>query len=352
MVNPSNVTARRLSDAQLISSEFRYANPEITIPNLNRGVPDPEAHPTIIGYYDDTPPGGRRANPGALFVRCCHCGLRRHWRGHVIRDDQGQIYIIGASKCGREHYGIRYKQAEVAFKAEQTRQRALQRWRNARALVLTYQAEVAEILRSPTLTALEVKCEELRNASPEGFRKLVRIASTNDPMIEILEQRDHDAERDRQARYDRAVTAYYALPVEERIRRNSEGLKPELDTSPIYVRTSTPLGHLTGARYFIDKNDVRTLARTFSQTLGAIDAIDRRGTDSAKTTELTKLLREMHERPVALMNAIVEAGFTELFLKREILSDWSVGLKTKNISAIGVTALHLSWRTPPTVLGG
>ncbi len=107
----------------------------------------------------DTPPGGRRQNPNFPYVRCCHCGKRRHWKGHVVRDDRGETYIIGASKCGREHYGIRYNHAESAFKEEMARRSAIGRWTNMRALVPVYRADIEKVLQCEGLKLLELKRE-------------------------------------------------------------------------------------------------------------------------------------------------------------------------------------------------
>lgn len=319
MANHGAGSSRRLNDDQLISVEFRYTDPENSIAGLNLAVPDADAHPTIIGYYDETPVGGRANNPGQPFIRCCHCGLRRHWKGHVIRDDRSETYIIGASKCGRDHYGARYENAETAFKADQQRQRALVRWRSMRGLITAYRAELSQLFESSALANLELKIDELRNASPEGFRKLVRIASTADALVEIMLERDHEAENARQAQYERAIAVYNSLPVDERQFRRREGLKPVEDSEPIIRRSQVRLGHLAGAGSFIDSNDVRKLAVAFRKTLNEADAIEDRGTDTVSTAELSRVLREMTDQPRRLDDAITQATFTEVFFERENL---------------------------------
>jgi len=319
---------RRLTDAQLVSAQFRYSDPENSIAGLNLGVPDPEAHPIIIGYYDETPPGGRAGNPNATFIRCCHCGKRRHWKGHVVRDDRGETYIIGASQCGREHYGVRYDDAEKAFKAEQARRAALIRWTNMVKLVANYRSEVTQLLQAPALGELDLKRDELRRACSEGFGKLVRIATSAEPMFETREERDYEAEKERQTRFERAWAVYQALPSVERRRRRDEGLKPEEDTSPIYRRASTPLGHLVGGGFLTDRGDARQFALDLRKTLDAVGAVDHAGTDSATTTDLNRLLREMTDKPRALDKALAEASFASLFFERENLDRierWSSG---------------------------
>lgn len=313
------VGLRRLTDMQLVSAQFRYSDPEHSIPGLNCGVPDPNAHPTILGYYDETPRGGRKANPDFPFIRCCHCGKRRHWKGHVVRDDREETYIIGASNCGREHYGIRYDAAEKAFKAEQARRKALIRWHNMLKLIPEYEAEVSRLLQSPILGALDLKRDELRRTCPEGFDKLVQIATTAQPMIETREWRDHDAEQDRQIRFERAMAAFEALPSAERRERRDAGLRPEEETTPIYQRTSTPLGNLIGGGFLSYRGDVRKSALDLRAALDAIDTIQKAGTDPAATSDLTRLLREMTDKPKALDEAVGEVTFTPLFFEADNL---------------------------------
>lgn len=318
----------RLNDAQLVSAQFRYFDPENSIAGLNRSVPDAEAHPTIIGYYDETPPGGRKSNPDFPFVRCCHCGKRRHWKGHVVRDDRGESYIIGASRCGREHYGVRYDAAEKAFKAEQARRAALVRWANMRKLLPEYRIELTRVLQSPALGILELKRDEIRRTCPDAFRKLVQIANTAQPMFEYLELRDHEAEKERQAKFERAMTAFQALPSAERRRLRDDGLKPEEDNSPIYRRTSAPLGHLVGGGFLTDSGDVRKFALELRATLDAIEAIEKSGTDVVSTSELSRLLREMTDGPRALDDALGEVSFTPTFFgidNLDRIARWSNG---------------------------
>lgn len=299
-------------------TEFRIRDPE-NIEGLNRGVPDADAHPVIIGYYDETPPGGRAQNPGYPFIRCCHCGLSRHWKGHVVRDDRDQVYIIGASKCGREHYGARYEAAEKAFRDEQARKRALLRWRNMTRLVADMSAEVEALLHSEALAALELKRDEIRRASPEGVRRLLQEEGTGEPLYEIKEERDWAAETERQRRYERALAAFQAKSSEERRELRDAGLRPERDSSPIYVRTTTPLGPLMGAGFLTDVGDVRGAALALRDTLRAVSAIEASGTQETWLTELERVLREMTDRPRAVREARHEVAFAPLFFAADNL---------------------------------
>jgi hypothetical protein len=316
-----------LSDDELLRTEFRIDDPE-NIEGLNRGVPDQEAHPAIIGYYDVTPAGGRARNPNFPFIRCCHCGLRRHWKGHVVRDDRDQLYIIGASRCGREHYGARYEAAERAFREEQARKAALLRWRNMLALAAPMPGELDEIFRSTGLAALELKRDAIRRASPDGFRRLQQVAEPGNPLVEVREERDHAAEAERQARYERALAAYQAKPSEARRRLRDEGLRPEPETTPIYRRESLPLGNVQGGSFLTDSGDVRAAALALRETLAAVHAVQATGTQGATSTELKRLLREMTDRPRALYHALHGASFAPLFFhpdNLERLERWSAG---------------------------
>jgi hypothetical protein len=315
----------RLSDEELLRTEFRLHDPE-NLPGLNRSVPDPDAHPTIIGYYDETPPGGRAANPNVPFIRCCHCGKRRHWKGYLLRDDHEQTYIIGARQCGREHYGARFDAAEKAFREEQARKRALSRWANMRTLLPNIIAEMEALLTCDGLRTIERKRDEIRRASNSAYEALVRHCGSGNPLIAVKEGRDYAAEADRKARYDRALASFLARPSEERRELRDQGLRPEEETAPIIVRNSEALGPLMGAGFLTEKGDARSALLALRQTLNAIQAIEQAGTSSATPTELNRLLREMTDRPKLLQEALHELAFAELFFapdNLERMARWS-----------------------------
>jgi hypothetical protein len=313
-----NLNVRRLSDAELLQTDFRVQDPE-RLPGLNLGVPDPEAHPIIIGYYDETPPGGRAGNPNVPFIRCCHCGLRRHWRGYLVRDDQEQLYIIGARQCGREHYGARFEAAEQMFKQEQARKRALSRWQNMSRLVDPIASEVTALLTSDTLRALERKRDEIERASPAGFAALVRESGSGNPLFEVREERDYGAEAKRKTRYEQLRRDFEAKPREERARLRREGRAPELETHPILRRISEPLGPLMGAGFLTPAGDARSAALALRTTLDSISRIEAIGSDAATLTEMTRLLREMTDRPRLLRDAVRELVFADLFFRPDNL---------------------------------
>lgn len=321
----STLNRRRLSDAELLRTDFRYRDPE-NIEGLNRGVPDAAADPVIVGFYDETPPGGRKANGNALMIRCCHCGLRRHWKGYVVKDSHGELYIMGAQKCGREHYKGRFEIAERAFKQEQARQQALRRWHNMVKLVAPLRAETEALLSWDGLRAIELKRDEIRRASPQGFAQLIPHHGSGAPMLEVKEYRDLAAEAKRAERYERAIAAFQKLPPEERRRRRDEGLKPEEETDPIIVRTSEPLGPLMGAGFLTEAGDVRAAVLALRKTLEAIDAVNAADTENARLNDLTRLLRETMDRPQRVWDALLEVNFVDVFFSSdnlERLERWS-----------------------------
>lgn len=314
----SSLNKRRLTDAELLRTEFRYHDPE-NIEGLNLNVPDREADPLIVGYYDETPPGGKKADPQAPMIRCCHCGKRRHWKGYVVQDSHGETYIIGARNCGREHYGGRFEAAEKSFKQEQARKLALSRWHNMLKLVAPLADEVAALLSSKALRIIERKRDEIERASPEGFGQLIRHHSSGAPMLEVKEYRDLDAERKREERYERAIREFRKLPPHERRARHEQGLRPEHDTTPIIVRTSNPIGPLIGGGFLTDRGDVRAAALALRETLQGIEAINNAGTEKARLTDLTRLLREMTDRPRRLWEAQLEISFVHRFFELQNL---------------------------------
>jgi len=306
--------SRRLSDEELLRIDFRYHDPE-NIVGLNWAVPDPEAHPTIIGHYDETPRGGRKANPDAPMIRCCHCGLRRHWKGYVVRDDRGQLYIIGAQKCGHDHYGgDRFADAENTFRQYLERQKALRRWQNMMPLVPALKKDVDLLLSCEQLRRLELKRDEIKQASPEGFAALIRNHHSGKPMVEVREERDYAQEAKRAERYERALAAYQKLPPDERRRRRDEGLQPQPDEAPIIVRKTEELGPLMGAGFLSEAGDVRGAALDLRKTLQAVEALNG-ATKDAWVSDLNRLLKEMTDKPVRISDARLEVAFVKVFFE-------------------------------------
>lgn len=321
------ITPRRLTDDELLATNLRVSEPE-SLPNLSGDTPDPNANPQIIGWYDETPIGGRKARPRKPFVRCCHCSKRRHWKGRIVRDDTGKTYIIGASKCGRDHYGVRYQNAESAFKSEQQRQRTLGRWRAALPLVQAYENEVSALLASEALKMLELKRSELQRSSPTGFAKLAKFAETQEEMSEIREERDFRAEQLNLERYQIALSVFNRLPKEERRRRRDEGLEPQHDDNQVWRRVVDPIGHLTGGGFLIDRGDVRSPTIRLRTTLSEARGIQDSHTDGVPTSELNRLLRQLTELPKIISEAMIYVGFSTLFFEEENLDRivrWSRG---------------------------
>lgn len=317
---------RRLTDADLVDTEFRFTDPENSIPGLNRAVPDSEANPVIVGYYDETPAGGRKANPDTPFVWCCHCGKRTHWKGRVVRDDRGEVYIIGASTCGREHYGDRFEAAERSFRAERDRRRALIRWKEAVPLAREYRAELEEVLGWPGLSMLERKKDEIARASVVGLRKLRRYIGTATEMVAHYDVRDLAAEEERERKYKLAMAALNYLSPQERRSRREEGLIPEHDVSQIWRRTSTPLGFVTGGDFLLDTCDARTRAIELRATIDAMLEIEAQGTDGVDGSRLTSLLQQLAGGSAALRDAMHALAFVDLFFSHENLdrlAKWS-----------------------------
>ncbi len=256
-----------ITDRQLRGLSFRYHDPENAIHKLNRGRPDRSRAIEVIGYYDETPPGGRKDNPDAPFIWCCHCGKPTHWKGYVIRDDVGTTYIIGAENCGRDHYGVHFEDAESRFKNQQSRQQALRRWDVAVSRAPALAEAVEALLRSEELAAVERVRGDIRRASPQCAALLTRHAKTKSRLVLHHKARDHEAERIRIEKYELAVRAFHLLPPALRREQRDNGLDPQLDDSPIFKSWAEDLGELEGSDFLIEEDDVRILALKLRQEI-------------------------------------------------------------------------------------
>ena len=299
----------RLSDGKLRMVSFRFHDPERSIERFNRNKPDASRGLDVIGYYDETPPGGRKANPNPEFVWCCHCQKPTHWKGYVIQDGDGELFIIGAQNCGKDHYGVQFDSAEAQFNNQLRRQSVLERWDLAAARAAPLQTAIETLLHCEPLRRIEKLRQDVVKASETCARLLRRHAKTAAPLLLHIVERDHEAERVRQEKYEQAVRAFQYLTPAIRKERRVAGLGPELDESPIYRTWTDNLGHLEGGDFLIDDRDVRATALELRKTIGEVRAIVRQGTEGVPTTILSRHIRALSDQTSELFRRCENLSF-------------------------------------------
>ena len=218
-------------DLELLKSEFRFSDPTNSVEALTRERPDPTLSPDIIGFYDDTPSGGRLANPDQSFIWCCHCQKYTHWKGYIVEDGTGHRFTIG-NKCGLDHYGAAFENVITSFNEKRARKGVLRTFHRLAAKVENLDHDIGAILACPDLLSLERKTKEIAAASPRGIKAL-REAVARGSLQGIIKTRNFAAEQERLERYERALGHFQRLPSEQRRELRDQGLRPELDENPI-----------------------------------------------------------------------------------------------------------------------
>lgn len=334
-------------DARLRDISLRFHNPETSIENLNRGHPDPNRTVEVIGYYDETPPGGRKANPNIPYVWCCHCGKATHWKGYVIRDSENEVFIIGAKNCGRDHYGVQFEEAERAFGQLVARKRALQRWDLVQNQVPIAAARMEAALHSDELRQIDAIRQAFKAASADCFRELVRHIKSRTPLRRRLSERDYDAEEKRRQRYDRALITFNSLPPEERRRRRLEGLEPVEDTDPIFREWMEEYGLIQGGLFLIEEDDLRSRLLDVRRAIKSCEAVISNGTSTIQTTMLTKLVADFRKALEAVFTAHANLAFDNLFFSQgniDRLARWAEGFEHFGIEEAETGAIIITDR--------
>lgn len=327
-----------IDDAALLGTELRYRDPEHSIPQLTRGVPDPSAEPTIIGWYDETPPGGLSNYASRPYVWCCHCGKPTHWKGWVVQDASGNVYIIGQETCGRDHYGFAFKNVERKFSQVRERQRDLRIWSEFRPLLDPGLVDIEALMASKGLADHDLKRTEIKRASSTAFSILQKIAKSSSPLMRYTSERDFAAEETRKQRYEAALATFNARPVRERRKLTAQGFAPEEETHPIYRREERNLGVMIGTSLVIDDGDVRERALAARKALKAALVVANKGTEGTSTKELREVRKATCNALDELLGELNRLIFAKLFFEPANLAriaEWSQGYEQFRFRADG-----------------
>ena len=350
---PRPIARGGLVDARLRETNFLFVDPENTIQNLNRGKPDQTRAIEVIGYYNETPAGGKKANSDVPFVWCCHCKKPTHWKGYVIRDDTGEVFIIGAQNCGKQHFGVNFEEAERNFKGLLSRQKALNRWHDVAEKGPEIGKAIEALLRSKTLAKVESKKLEIRKGSQECVQRLAKYAASGESMRSHRSARDYDAEEQRRLKFERAIAAFQHLPAHMRKERRAEGLDPREETDPIYKHWIDDHGKLEGASFLIEEDDLRSALLRGRAVIAEMAAIDKKGTSTATTSKLKNQALDLSaalKDIVAKLRALNEVN--RFFAAENIarLSDWSEGIEKFTIEPTpGGFTLQESYKAVATI---
>jgi|688.fasta_scaffold18182_7 hypothetical protein len=312
-----------LSDSELLKAEFRFSDPINTVDDLSRDRPDPSLSPDIVGFYDDTPLGGRLANPDHSFIWCCHCQKDTHWKGYIVEDGTNHRFTIG-NKCGLDHYGAAFENVITSFNEKRARKAVLRDFHRLETKIENLEREISILLACPMLSAHECKHQEISKASPKGLKALQEAVGRGS-LNGIIKTRNFAAEQEREERYEQALQRFQNLPSEERRELRDQGLRPELDDSPIIDSRSADFGHVIGTS-LIGLCDPRKKALELKHTLQEFQNIVAKGTDLFASKQIASVRRKLFDTAKVLRKSLIDASFGETFFQAENLnriSAWS-----------------------------
>lgn len=310
-------------DAELLDFQFRIADPLNSIDRLSRDKPSRASLPEIIAYYDETPFGGRVANPDEPFLWCCHCQKDTHWKGYVVEDETTNRYTIG-NRCGLEHYGAQFEQVERSFNERRARQGILRAFIRLSAKIENLEDSLQTILDCPELKSLESATKEMFSFAPRAFKTLLRSVERGS-LVAVKRSRDFEAESVRSDRYEKAIARYQSLPSEERRALRDSGLKPEFEDEPIFVSETIDFGFVTGTSA-LGLDDPRKEALLSRSALKEFRRVQNKGTDQFSPKELSTVRRNLSESIDRLRNHLTGASFAEEFFSADNLNrleNWS-----------------------------
>ncbi len=330
------------SDEQLRSQKFRYSDPEHTIQGLDRSVPAADAGVTVIGYYDETPSGGMKGNPDFPFVWCCHCQKRTHWLGYVIQSGTGAIHLIGQQNCGRLHYGVDFGGAERTFKQKRDRQRALERLAGIAAASRSAIAEVSALLWTESLSSADLVRASLKSAAPAFYSDLCAHICAGSVMKVHRTVRDHEAERERDRRFEQAVAAFQRLPAAIRRERRDEGLSPEEDTTPIFQQITEQFGQVVGGSFLVDEGDLRGALLALRKALLEAHEAFKAGTDSCSTKHLQALAAAFDRSQRECLETAERFGAAPQFFRSENLNRLAAWARSRDGLVVDVGSSKLA----------
>ncbi|UAJ11051.1 hypothetical protein [Polymorphobacter megasporae] len=291
---------RRLDDSQLVRTALRIDDPG-SVAGYTRDRSDPTQAPQIVAEYDLTPPGGRRSSPEGPWFWCSHCQKENHWRGLLVGGAEGRRHSIG-HECAAAHYGFSYASAAKAFADELKRKGALARLGRIIASAPSIETGIASILKSEGLKALDLKRQEIQQASPPMAALLSAAALSDAALVEDVTVPDPEAE----AKFTRR-----------------EGSRPERPFTKVERRS---LGRLQGAWLLRTQDDCRDRLLMLRRAMTAAVELDLLDTNSASTSRIVAVVRGVEQAHVSAREALRGARSVAEFFHHENvvrMSRWS-----------------------------
>ena len=129
----------------------------------------------IVGIYDVTPTGGKKANPNGPWLWCSECQEKNHWNGYIVEGSDGNLHLIG-QVCGRLHYGAdAFADAKRRFQSKEQNAKTIARFKSFKKRTSDIVGEIDAFIISEPYLQLVRKRRELATASPDLVSRLTSL---------------------------------------------------------------------------------------------------------------------------------------------------------------------------------
>ncbi|MDR3500688.1 MAG: hypothetical protein P4L72_15850 [Parvibaculum sp.] len=243
----------KISDADLIGRKFVVHDPE-SLP-YSRTLPENYQTATIEYWYDVTPPKNVRGHP---YVWCSHDGKRTHWKGYVMKTEDGVLFLLGHD-CGSDLYGLDFNLVARDFNQMRDRQGYVLQVVETLALFPTFLGELRSAVEHPGIQKIESMRNALGRSMPHLHHQLVTALRRADGQLFLTRRvRDYAAERRRadrhgaedeelnRARSTMTLTRWKDLRDDLRYARAD-------DKGELYKFEEVPAGYVRGGAFLIVK---------------------------------------------------------------------------------------------------
>jgi hypothetical protein len=215
--DPAESFWRNLTEAELLEIQFTTSDPEL-LSGMSADLPPPGAV-RVEFVYDLR---GRAAGKAS----CVHCGFANHYRGFVMKQEDGTRRMVGRI-CGRNLYGADFDVLEKDFNAARDLADHLRRKNAILGAEAVLMRGIKEVLAAPSLAKFQDLRRALRRVFPGTLgQDLANIASRGLTLSIVERIRDLQAEERRDdAEEQHAVEMKNMSKVERKRFRREMGLR-------------------------------------------------------------------------------------------------------------------------------
>jgi hypothetical protein len=302
------------ADEALLKRTFRVADPRV-LKGLSPKVPEGLGEPVVEFEYDARPlDKGQYDRPD---VWCAHCKHETHWRGFVMRYEEGVRILVGKN-CGEKIYGLTFHEYHATFNHQKNRQAQLQDL----TTILPKLGNLATLLRrlvvDPRYKSFGTLQEVFHSQVSELVGAIRQSVRGDSNWLRVYEDvRDFEAEERRSKRIEAAKREYARIvkttskSQQARMIRDGEMPVIEDEKEPLTKLVDRPFMQVEGRAFLtVRVSDLLAMMASQAEMLEALQrAFEGRDSDSLSSAEISKAMRRIEgtkQDVINKMNAFFE----------------------------------------------